>query len=292
MVVWTDENGTLQKRLRNGMVSPARFKMVDGRMTFVSLWLGLFSTLIANLEINLASLNVQVDIVRRRLEGIVRNRQGYFPTPATVTFYFKHLPRETKNLLFTFHSIKTVPMTGKEQKLHPKDKANFFSRATLWWIFGLLWKGNTKPLEEDLYSVRNDDGAEHLTKRLQTIWNNEKSSASSLQRKPQFWKALLRFFTWKEYGFIVFTGSLYIIAANVVWYSTIKLLQCIGSSLHNDVPRERSFVYVYGMATGQLVSSISVNHFHLYGAVLGIRARAAVVGLLHKKVSLHLRVME
>ena len=208
-------------------------------------------------------------------------------------FYFKYLPIESKNLLFAFQSIRTAAMTWKDKKLHPKDKANFFSRATLWWIFGLLWKGNTKPLQqEDLYSVRKDSGVERLTKRLQKIWKNEKSSASNLQRKPQFWKALLRFFPWKEYGFIVFTGSLYIISANVVWCSTIKLLHCIGYSLHNDVPRERSFVYVYGMAIGQLISSISVNHFHLYGAVLGIRARAAVVGLLYKKVSLHLRVME
>ena len=34
--VWTDENGTFQKRIRHGMVSCTRFKMADGRMTCVA----------------------------------------------------------------------------------------------------------------------------------------------------------------------------------------------------------------------------------------------------------------
>ena len=39
-------------------------------MTFVSLFLGVFSSLIACLEINIAVLNVQADYVRRRLNII------------------------------------------------------------------------------------------------------------------------------------------------------------------------------------------------------------------------------
>ena len=46
--------------------------MGDGRITFVSLLLGLFSYLIAFLEIILALLNVQADYVSRRL-NIIRS---------------------------------------------------------------------------------------------------------------------------------------------------------------------------------------------------------------------------
>ena len=64
------ENGTFQKRLRHVMVSCARFKMVNGRITSVSLLFELFPSLIACLEINLALLNVQTHYVRRRLNII------------------------------------------------------------------------------------------------------------------------------------------------------------------------------------------------------------------------------
>ena len=52
------------------IVSCARFKMAKGRITAVSLLVGLFSSLTAYLEINLALLNVQADYGRRRLNII------------------------------------------------------------------------------------------------------------------------------------------------------------------------------------------------------------------------------
>ena len=52
---WTDENETSKTPTSwYGMVSCARFKMANGRITSVSLLHGLFSSLIACLEINIA----------------------------------------------------------------------------------------------------------------------------------------------------------------------------------------------------------------------------------------------
>ena len=44
--------------------------MANGHITFVSFLLGLFSSLIACLEVNLALLNVRADYVRRRVNFI------------------------------------------------------------------------------------------------------------------------------------------------------------------------------------------------------------------------------
>lgn len=56
--MWTDENEIFQKRPRHGRVSRVKYKMSDGHITFVSLLLEIFSSIIVCLEINPALLNV------------------------------------------------------------------------------------------------------------------------------------------------------------------------------------------------------------------------------------------
>lgn len=179
----------------------------------------------------------------------------------------------------------------KEIKSHPQEKANLISRATLWWIFPLLRKGYNSPLKhEDLYSVREEDRAEYLTKRLHEAWENEKRKAKDTKRKALLWKALLRFFTWTNYGFIVFTTATYIIASNVTWFSLVKLVMEIGSVVYGNALLNQCFIYVWGVAVGELIMALSANHFYVYGAILGIRARAATTGLLFKKVIFSVKV--
>ena len=169
---------------------------------------------------------------------------------------------------------------------HPKDKANFVSKITLWWIFELLWKGNSRQLEqEDLYSLRDEDRAKYLTKRLEKKWENEKKCAKKSRRKPRLWKALFNFFTYREYGIVVFTMVTSIIGQNIIWFSTINLFNIFWSDRFRGVISYCPLlVCVFGVIMGGLVKTLSLNYFHLQGTILGIRARAAVVGLLYKKV--------
>ena len=169
---------------------------------------------------------------------------------------------------------------------HPKDKANFVSKITLWWIFELLWKGNSRPLEqEDLYSVRDEDRAKYLTKRLEKKWENEKNCAKKSKRKPHLWKALFNFFTCREYGIVAFTMLMSILGQNIIWFSTINLFDIFwGDRFRGVISYSPLFVCVFGVVMGSLVKALSLNYFHLQGTILGIRARAAVVGLLFKKV--------
>ena len=175
----------------------------------------------------------------------------------------------------------------KEEKCHPKVTANFFSQVTL---FGLLWNGYSRPLEqEDLYDLLDGDCAEQLTKHLQKKWEEEICRVGKSKRNPRLWRALLSFFTWKEYGFIVFTTLSSILSENVVWFSTMKLLGQLwtersSGSGTTSISHQRLLIYLCLMIMGNLFKSLSNNHFYLKAAILGIRARAAVVGLLYKKV--------
>ena len=178
--------------------------------------------------------------------------------------------------------VRSYANMDKEEKRHPKDEASFISLVTLWWMFGLMWKGYTRPLQhEDLHSVRHEDLSKHLTKRLEEKWENEKRYASQSKTKPRLWKAVLRFFTWKNNAYIILTGLITVTSDNLVWFSTIKLLDLV---LSGAKPRSQGLVYILGMVIGHLVRSLCNNHFFLQGAMQGIRARAAVVGLLYKKV--------
>ena len=176
----------------------------------------------------------------------------------------------------------------KEEKCHPKVTANFFSQVTLWWIFGLLWKGYSRPLEqEDLYALLDGDCAEHLTKRLQQKWEKENGRAKKSKRNPRLWRALLSFFSWKEYGIMFCTMLLSTVSESLLWFSTIKLLEQLWiehSSVSGTISNQQLLIYFCFMLVGNLFKSLSNNHFYLQGAILGIRARAAVVGLLYKKV--------
>ena len=177
---------------------------------------------------------------------------------------------------------------SKKEKCHPKETANFISQVTLWWIVGLLWKGNSRPLEQDdIYSVMDDDRAEHLTKRLQKKWDEEIGWAKKSERNPRLWKALLSFFTRKQYGIIACTMLSSILAENVLWFTTIRLLDLLWnrlSSASSTISHQQLLPYVCGMVLANLVKGLSNNHFFLQGALLGVRARAAVLGLLYKKV--------
>ena len=179
---------------------------------------------------------------------------------------------------------------SKKEKCHPKETANFISQVTLWWIIGLLWKGSSRPLEQDdLYSVMDDDRAEHLTKLLQKKWDEEIGLAKKSKRNPPLWKALLTFFTWKQYGIIACTMLSSILAENILWFTTIRLLDLLWNRLSlvtssTIISQQQLLPYVCGMVMANLVKGLSNNHFFLQGAFLGVRARAAVLGLLYKKV--------
>ena len=166
---------------------------------------------------------------------------------------------------------------------NPEDSANFISKVTLWWIFPLLWKGYRKPLShEDLYPIREVDKSERRTKLLEENWNEEMLQAKSLGRKPKLWRALLRYYSWPEYYWFLPILLTAVVGDNLICYGTIVLLHKLTS--FNVEAGSEYFVYIYAIALGCLMKQFGQNPVFLYGLVLGVRARAGILGLLYKKV--------
>ena len=175
-------------------------------------------------------------------------------------------------------------MTGKTTSPHPQDTASFPSKILFWWIFPLLWKGARDPLNhEDLYPIRGVDESGQRTDRLEQKWHEEMLCARGLGKEPKFWRAIFRYFTVWKYMYFVLSGFANLLGDNIVWYSTIKLLRQL-TGIHDNESSVQYFIYIYGIAIGSLIKLIGQNHLHLHGAVLGVRARAAILGLLYKKV--------
>ena len=166
---------------------------------------------------------------------------------------------------------------------HPRDVANFVSKVTLLWIIPLLWKGYRKPLNhEDLYPVREVEKSKRRTKLLEEKWGEEILHAKNLGRKPKLWRALLRYYSWSEYFYFLPSCLVTLVGDNLVCYTTIVLLDEL-TSFKNETHGE-NFVYVYGIALGCFLKQFGQNAVYLYGVELGVRARAAVLGLLYKRV--------
>lgn len=167
---------------------------------------------------------------------------------------------------------------------HPQDEANFLSKVIFWWIFPLLWKGARNPLNhEDLYPIREEEKSGQRTDLLEEKWREEIVSAQKAGRKPKLWRAIFRHFTFQEYFYFLPSGLPYLLGDNLVMFATISLLRELTGFQGNE-SRDKYFVYIYGIAFGSLMKLIGQNHLHLHGAVLGVRARAAILGLLYKKV--------
>jgi hypothetical protein len=174
-----------------------------------------------------------------------------------------------------------------ESKRSSKDKATFVSKATLWWIVNLLWRGNLKPLNhDDLDPVREEDLAHYRTKQFEKIWRNEKISANKKNTKPKLWNAMLKYFTWKEYAFLSFTCFLAVSGNTLYRYSVLKLIYALKISVdHGLQSRNQYLVNVWGIIIGNLLENFGIRHFNLITPTLGIKSRAAVVNLIYQKVS-------
>ena len=168
-------------------------------------------------------------------------------------------------------------------------KANFVSKVIHWWIFPLLWKGYCKPLShEDLYPIREVEKSEHRTKLLQEKWSEEILRAHSVGIKPKLWRALLRHYSWQEYCYFLPYALVCVIGDNLKCYGVVTLLNKLTSFNDIDDESDEYFVYVYSIALGCLMKQIGQNSLYLYNLVLAVRARAAILGLLYKKVRLQL----
>ena len=140
-------------------------------------------------------------------------------------------------------------------------------------------------LQEDLYPIREEDKSAQRTDLLEKKWCEEKELARNRGREPKLWRAIYKYFTICELWYFVSSGAAYLLGENLVWYATINLLhqRMISNANQSHITY---YVYIYAIAIGGIIRLLGQNHLHLHGAVLGVRARAAMLSILYKKVML------
>jgi hypothetical protein len=150
-----------------------------------------------------------------------------------------------------------------------------------------LWRGNKSPLDhEDLDPVREEDCASRRTKRLEEIWNNEKIAAKCQKNPPKLWKALIKYFTLQEHALVVFSILFNVFGDVLLLYSITSLMKAVSTDFEQGAHSPNEYViFVWGMVIGSFCEVISSQHSRLLSTLLGIRAKAALVGLIYKKVS-------
>ena len=175
-------------------------------------------------------------------------------------------------------------MTGTPKTHHPQDTTNFVSKIILWWIFPLLWKGTRSSLNrEDLYPIRDVEKSRRRTDLLEEKWREEILFARAEERKPKLWRAIIRYYKFQEYWNILPLGLTCVCSENIIFFATISLLGQLTNSYSNKSHGDY-YVYIYGIAIGSVLRSVCKSKFDWHHNVLGVRARAGVLGLLYKKV--------
>ena len=168
-----------------------------------------------------------------------------------------------------------------ERKPNPKADAGFSSQLMFSWLNGLVELGNIRPLkEEDLPSLLPDHESESLTEKLEAAWEQELNGKST----PRLWKALYGLTPSFEYILIELLA--FTRAACLLWMTI--LLSFLLAALTDSNVESFHLTYVYGaaMCLCSLILTFTMCHFEYRASMVGIRVRAAVSGLLYKKVSL------
>jgi hypothetical protein len=120
---------------------------------------------------------------------------------------------------------------------------------------------------------------------LEEIWNNEKISARQKNRKPKLWKAMIKYFTWQEHVHVNFLMLLNVFGTGMYYYSVTNLMRAIGSNLEQGTHSPNEYlIFIGGMTIGSFCEVLGSQHSCLILPMLGIKARAALVGLIYKKV--------
>lgn len=178
------------------------------------------------------------------------------------------------------------PMGNYERLGNPKGYANVFSALSFWWMNGILGTGSKRPLENtDLYPLLEEDRTQGLTEKLEKTWKETfVHHPPNTNKHHRLLKALLNMFPRWEYAAFTTTAALAAIC-NVLQLVFLSLLLTMlaGQSAHDTW-----HVYVYGLGVclSNLGRVLVSHHFFYNSRLMGMRWKAAIIGLILKKVSL------
>ena len=96
---------------------------------------------------------------------------------------------------------------------------------------------------------------------------------------------MIKYFTWQEHVHVNFLMLLNVFGTGMYYYSVTNLMRAIGSNLEQGTHSPNEYlIFIGGMMIGSLCATLGSEHSCLLLPILGIKARAALVGLIYKKV--------
>ena len=176
----------------------------------------------------------------------------------------------------TFEKVPT-----SQAGVNPKATAGFFSYLSLKWLNDLLQLGNARPLEaDDLYPLLPEHESEQLTDTLEKAWKLE--CKRTKDTSPSLLKALLSLTTLTECLFVMCLALIRCITNLTIPFLVSLLL----ATLEENVPENIYLLYVYGLSISLCAFIVGyLTHLSEYtSSMIGLKLRAALTGLLFKKV--------
>lgn len=170
---------------------------------------------------------------------------------------------------------------------NPKEKAGILSRLIFCWMGSILKIGYRRSMEcSDLYPLLDEDKTRTLTEDLDELWHKEVRDFHISGKNPSLLRAMRKVFSWTEYTLLaisLFLGIACNILKPLLLGLLISLMMTIGSDMSDE---DLQWVYIYAAAIcgAALLQVVALHQYHYKVKILGMRWRAAIVGLLYKKV--------
>lgn len=167
---------------------------------------------------------------------------------------------------------------------NPKERAGIFARLFFSWMNSLMNIGNRRVLEHsDLYPLLDEDKSKSLTEKLEQAWQEEVRNSHTRGRKARLARAMMKVLPWSDYalaGISLFIG----VACNILQPLFLSLL--LSLFLRPDAERQDRWLYTYtgGLCCSSLFRILVMNQYQSKVNFMGMRWRAAAIGVIYKKV--------
>jgi len=181
------------------------------------------------------------------------------------------------------NNLNAIEMPTKSK--NPKDSANFLSHLFLCWLRRLVSIGRQSQLtQDDLFELSEDHKAEAVIHDFEHVWEDEIFKAQEKNRQPKLWRAMLKYFSYKDYIQLMF---LFILETVCIYCKPVLLWFFLKLLTESQFSERRG--YHIGLTLGVLalanfMEAFSQHHNNLLTRVMGMHLNIGCTGVIHKKV--------
>ena len=152
------------------------------------------------------------------------------------------------------------------------------------WMNNIIKTGSERALQQsDFLPLSKENSTSSVTEKLQTKWNEEKAKCAQSDKRPKFWKSVVKMLSVKDVLIIMFTG---ILESFCRIFQPLFLGYLISSLMSSKERRNEVLLYGCSLAMGvnALIKSLSMQHFSFKIELLGVRLKSAIKGVIYRKV--------